>query len=70
MKRELFTRSVQCIAAAALAFTGMQAFGAIATIDAVNIQDNTERRISLTTAPGPATRSSLVTRTTASPAGR
>ncbi len=37
----LIARSASFIAAAALVLTGMQAYGAIATIEAVNIQDNT-----------------------------
>jgi spore coat protein A len=41
MTKRLITRSLLSIAAATLAFTGMQAFAAIATIDAANIQDNT-----------------------------
>ena len=38
---KLISKSVPYIAAAVLALTGMQAFGAIATIEATNIQDNT-----------------------------
>ncbi len=41
MISQLIKRSVLSLMAAALALTGMQAFGAIATIDATNIQDNT-----------------------------
>ena len=41
MISRLITRSVFYISAAALVLTGMQAYGAIATIDAANIQDNT-----------------------------
>ena len=38
---KLISKSVPYIAAAVLALSGMQAFGAIATIEATNIQDNT-----------------------------
>ncbi|MGB5715963.1 MAG: DNRLRE domain-containing protein, partial [Gammaproteobacteria bacterium] len=41
MISQLIKRSVLSLMAAALALTGLQAFGAIATIEAINIQDNT-----------------------------
>ena len=41
MFTRLITRSLPYLTAAALSLTGMQAFAAIATIEAVNIQDNT-----------------------------